>query len=47
MIRSYGKMAELTVCSVVRGYHVYKDERDPSAGSTFETEIDNNNQHDG
>ena len=36
----------LTVESVVRGYHVYKDDWSPSVGDEFELEIEELNRHD-
>ena len=36
----------LQVKSVVRGYHIYKDEWDPSIGGSFGSKIDENNRYD-
>ena len=36
----------LTIESMVRGYHVYKDDWSPSVGDEFELEIEEPNRHD-
>ena len=44
--RRCGFSSLLTVESVVRGYHVYKDDWSPSVGDEFELEIEELNRHD-
>ena len=39
-------MCVVCVRSIVRGYHVYKDDWNPSIGDIFALEIEETNQHD-
>ena len=47
VIRLYGKMAELTVHSVIRGYRFIKIKGIQALAQCLKTKIDDFNQHDG